>query len=75
MRSYPMSDAVTGSPRSTWQPGTFRLRYAKLAPDPVEGEEEPGDRPTTLGISRPKSGIRLIPLKTLAFTGIVRRKR
>jgi hypothetical protein len=44
------------SVRSTWAPGTFRLRYAKLAPL---------DTGPAFRAERPKSGIRLVPLKTL----------
>lgn len=74
---------MTGSPRSTWAPGTFRLRFAKLAPSEEEeeanaeaergasqftgGQGGPGGPARGGRMSRPSAGIKLIPLNTMAL--------
>jgi hypothetical protein len=74
------SNAVTSSPRNTWSPGSFKLRFAKLAgSSPLsEGQRltaggalgEPSDYATLNGSdargSRPEGIDRVAPLHTLA---------
>ncbi len=60
-KPYPLSSAVASSPRSTWQPGTFSLRMAKLHGVNLDANtpKEPH-----FSATRTPDGIRMIKLKT-----------
>ncbi len=61
-RPYPLSGAVTGSPRSTYQPNTYGLRRARL--QGVNLSKDANVTAPHLSATRTPEGIKMVQLKT-----------
>jgi len=60
-KTYPLSSAVTGSPRFTYQPGTSKVRRARLEGENIEKLASPTPH---LSATRTSGGIKMVQLKT-----------
>jgi hypothetical protein len=61
MRAYPLSEAVTESPPDTYQPGTYRLRRARLAGIDIANLANPST--AAMETRRTEEGLSIVPSK------------
>jgi hypothetical protein len=73
MRAYPLSDAVTESPPDTYQPGTYRLRRARLEGIDLANLANPAT--AAMETRRTEEGLSIVPSKAPKVPQISRKLR